>query len=135
MLDTVEKVLEFTSGENILTNDNSIFRCVVAQNDNEDCNYAGNAQVGRMKRVRRRREIKLRRRRKGKTIKRFAQLGRFKTNGSMESKLPALMEECIGYLGVTSMSHFLSVDRLPGVPPLPKLHIIFFKIMLPYVKL
>ena len=40
MLDTVEKVLEFTSGEKILTKDNSIFMCVVAQNDNDDCNYA-----------------------------------------------------------------------------------------------
>ena len=40
MLDTVEKVLEFTSGEKILTKENSIFMCVVAQNDNDDCNYA-----------------------------------------------------------------------------------------------
>ena len=40
MLDTVEKVLEFTSGEKILAKYNSIFMCVVAQNDNDDCNYS-----------------------------------------------------------------------------------------------
>ena len=40
MLDTVEKVLEFTSGEKILTKDNAIFMCVVAQNNNDVCNYA-----------------------------------------------------------------------------------------------
>ena len=40
MLDTAEKVLEFTSGEKILTKDTSIFMCVVAQNGNNDCNYA-----------------------------------------------------------------------------------------------
>ena len=40
MLDTVEKVLEFTSGEKISTKNSSIFMCVVAQNDNDDCNYA-----------------------------------------------------------------------------------------------
>ena len=40
MLDTVEKVLEFTSGGKLLTKDNSIFMCVVAQNNNDDCNYA-----------------------------------------------------------------------------------------------
>ena len=40
MLDTVDKILEFTSREKILTKDNSIFMCVVAQNDNDDSNYA-----------------------------------------------------------------------------------------------
>ena len=36
----MKKVLEFTSGEKILTKDNSIFMCVVAQNDNDDYNCA-----------------------------------------------------------------------------------------------
>ena len=40
MLDTAEKIIEFTSGEKILAKDNSFFMGVVAQNNNDVCNYA-----------------------------------------------------------------------------------------------
>ena len=38
-------------------------------------------------------------------------------------------------LGETSVIHVVSVDRLRGVSPLPKLNILFFKTMLPYSQL
>ena len=40
MFDTAEKIIQLTSGEKILAKDNSIFMCVVAQNNNDVCNYA-----------------------------------------------------------------------------------------------
>ena len=40
MLDTAKTIIEFTSGEKILAKDNSIFMCVVAQNNNDVGNCA-----------------------------------------------------------------------------------------------